>query len=57
MKGVDPATMETIMLPVDYDKVDRNRVVVAQPQASQLWDALRADQKIPASAKDSPTKG
>ncbi|MGW0389930.1 LCP family protein [Streptomyces sp. NPDC003042] len=57
MKGVDPATMETIMLPVAYDKVDRNRVVVAEPQASQLWEALRTDQKIPASAKDSPAKG
>ncbi|MDH6538387.1 LCP family protein [Streptomyces lavendulae] len=57
MKGVDPSTMETIMLPVDYDKVDRNRVVVAQEQASKLWEALRTDQKIPASAKDSPAKG
>ncbi|MFF3014106.1 LCP family protein [Streptomyces sp. NPDC057939] len=57
MKGVDPATMETIMLPVAYDKVDRNRVVVAEPQASQLWDALRTDQKVPAAAKDSPAKG
>ncbi|AYV26402.1 Putative transcriptional regulator YwtF [Streptomyces sp. ADI95-16] len=57
MKGVDPATMETIMLPVAYDKVDPNRVVVAQPQAGQLWEALRADQKIPASAKKSPATG
>ncbi|UQX03587.1 LCP family protein [Streptomyces sp. RerS4] len=57
LKGVDPGTMETIMLPVAYDKVDRNRVVVAQPQASLLWEALRTDQKIPALAKDSPAKG
>ncbi|MEV7521006.1 LCP family protein [Streptomyces sp. NPDC091371] len=57
MKGVDPATMETIMLPVAYDKVDKNRVVVAEPQATQLWEALRNDQKIPAAAKDSPAKG
>ncbi|MFB6619513.1 LCP family protein [Streptomyces sp. NPDC085524] len=57
MKGVDPDTMETIMLPVAYDKVDKNRVVVAEPQATQLWDALRKDEKIPASAKDSPAKG
>ncbi|MFI5619389.1 LCP family protein [Streptomyces sp. NPDC051567] len=56
MQGVDPATMETVMLPVAYDKVDRNRVVVAQPQADQLWEALRTDRKIPASAKDSPAK-
>ncbi|MEV6680198.1 LCP family protein [Streptomyces erythrochromogenes] len=57
MKGVNPETMETIMLPVAYDKVDPNRVVVAEPQATQLWDALRKDEKVPASAKDSPAKG
>ncbi len=57
MKGVNPETMETIMLPVAYDKVDPNRVVVAEPQATQLWDALRRDEKVPASAKDSPAKG
>ena len=57
MKGVDPDTMETIMLPVAYDKIDPNRVVVAEPQAGQLWEALRTDQKIPASAKNSPAKG
>ncbi|MEU3775574.1 LCP family protein [Streptomyces sp. NPDC032472] len=54
MKGVNPDTMETIMLPVAYDKVDPNRVVVAQPQAGRLWEALRTDQAIPADAKKSP---
>ncbi|MEV6953398.1 LCP family protein [Streptomyces sp. NPDC051183] len=57
MKGVDPETMETIMLPVAYDKVDKNRVIVAEPQAGQLWEALRNDKKVPDSAKDSPAKG
>ncbi|WUX19820.1 LCP family protein [Streptomyces sp. NBC_01439] len=57
MKGVDPETMETIMLPVAYDKVDPNRVITAEPQATQLWEALRNDQKIPASAKKSPATG
>ncbi|MFD6228797.1 LCP family protein [Streptomyces sp. NPDC060232] len=57
MKGVNPETMETIMLPVAYDKVDPNRVVAAEPQATQLWDALRKDEKVPASAKVSPAKG
>ncbi|MEV4193468.1 LCP family protein [Streptomyces toxytricini] len=57
MKGVNPETMETIMLPVAYDKVDPNRVVVAQPQAGMLWEALRTDQKIPAEAKKSPASG
>ncbi|MFD9335124.1 LCP family protein [Streptomyces sp. NPDC060028] len=57
MKGVDPDTMETIMLPVAYDKIDRNRVVIAEPQAGQLWEALRNDRKVPDAAKDSPAKG
>ncbi|MER5483169.1 LCP family protein [Streptomyces sp. NPDC002812] len=57
MKGVDPETMETIMLPVAYDKIDKNRVVAVEPQSGQLWDALRKDQPIPASAKKSPATG
>lgn len=57
MKGVDPDTMETIMMPVAYDKVDPNRVIVAEPQTGQLWEALRNDQPIPASAKKSPATG
>ncbi|MEU9136869.1 LCP family protein [Streptomyces sp. NPDC048404] len=57
MNGVDPATMDTIMLPVAYDKVDPNRVVAAEPQASTLWKALRTDSVIPESAKKSPATG
>ncbi|MGW0707251.1 LCP family protein [Streptomyces sp. NPDC002643] len=57
MNGVDPATMETIMLPVEYDKTDPNRVVAAEPQASTLWKALRQDKEIPESAKKSPATG
>ncbi|WP_328332622.1 LCP family protein [Streptomyces sp. NBC_00455] len=57
MKGVNPDTMETIMLPVQYDKVDPNRVVAAEPQATQLWKAIHTDTEIPASAKKSPAHG
>ncbi|MER6035925.1 LCP family protein [Streptomyces sp. NPDC001835] len=57
LNGVDPSTMETIMLPVAYDKVDPNRVVAAQPQANQLWKAIRSDAVIPESAKKSPATG
>ncbi|MFJ4714009.1 LCP family protein [Streptomyces sp. NPDC088785] len=57
LKGVDPETMETIMLPVAYDTVDRNRVVAAEPQATQLWKALRTGADIPESAKKSPATG
>ncbi|MCM1936718.1 LCP family protein [Streptomyces sp. G3] len=57
LNGVDPATMETIMLPVAYDKIDPNRVVAAEPQASTLWKAIRSDSEIPESAKKSPATG
>ncbi|MEE1737639.1 LCP family protein [Streptomyces sp. BE147] len=57
MNGVDPATMETIMLPVAYDKKDPNRVVAAEPQAGELWKAIRSDSTIPESAKKSPATG
>ncbi|MET9532309.1 MULTISPECIES: LCP family protein [unclassified Streptomyces] len=57
MKGVNPDTMETIMLPVAYDKVDPNRVVAAEPQATQLWKAIRTDFEVAASAKKSPAHG
>jgi LCP family protein required for cell wall assembly len=57
MNGVDPATMDTVMLPVTYDVRDPNRVVAAEPQASELWKAIRNDTPVPASAKQSPTNG
>ncbi|MFF9508493.1 LCP family protein [Streptomyces sp. NPDC014724] len=57
MNGVNPNTMETIMLPVAYDKQDPNRVVAAQPQAGELWKAIRNDGAIPESAKKSPATG
>ncbi|NWF29353.1 LCP family protein [Streptomyces sp. PKU-EA00015] len=57
MKGVDPASMETLMLPVRYDTQDPNRVVAAEPQATELWKAIRNDTAIPESAKKSPAQG
>ncbi|MFJ3336545.1 LCP family protein [Streptomyces sp. NPDC086766] len=57
LNGIDPATMETIMLPVKYDVRDPNRVVAAQPQAGRLWQALRKDEAVPESAKKSPAHG
>ena len=57
LKAIDPDTLQTLMLPVAYDTQDRNRVVAAQPQADELWKALRADKPVPASAKRSPATG
>ncbi|MGW2639752.1 LCP family protein [Streptomyces sp. NPDC001348] len=57
MNGIDPAAMETIMLPVRYDTQDPNRVVAARPQADRLWRALRTDGAVSASALKSPARG
>jgi anionic cell wall polymer biosynthesis LytR-Cps2A-Psr (LCP) family protein len=54
LKGLDPGSMETLMLPVRYDVQDPNRVVAAEPQATQLWKALREDRDVPEAAKKSP---
>ncbi|TRV76854.1 LytR family transcriptional regulator [Streptomyces sp. 130] len=57
MNGVDPDTMETIMLPVEYDKIDHNRVVAVKSRSDALWKAIREDAPIPESAKKSPALG
>ncbi|MFF5971412.1 LCP family protein [Streptomyces sp. NPDC012769] len=57
LNGVDPANMETIMLPVAYDKRDRNRVVAYEPHASRLWKAIREDLHIPDEVRKSPATG
>ncbi|MEU3449937.1 LCP family protein [Streptomyces thermolilacinus] len=54
MRGIDPVAMDTIMLPVSYDKADPNRVVPAEPQAGTLWKAIREDAPVPESARKSP---
>ncbi|WP_245240648.1 LCP family protein [Streptomyces spiramenti] len=44
---VDPDRLQTVTLPVGYDATDPNRVVPLEPQASGVWDALRADEPVP----------
>lgn len=57
LQGIDPASMDTVMLPVKYDVADPNRVVPAQPLADKVWEALRNDRPIPESARKSPAGG
>jgi LCP family protein required for cell wall assembly len=47
---IDARDVTMVVLPVDYDAADRNRVVPRQPQAGQVWAALRADRPVPRSA-------
>jgi LCP family protein required for cell wall assembly len=51
MKHIKSRDLDTVTLPVDYDAADPNRVVPKQPQAGQVWAALRGDRPIPPSAR------
>ncbi|MFD9127596.1 LCP family protein [Kitasatospora sp. NPDC059571] len=57
MRGLKSSSMDTLMLPVAYDRIDPNRVVPAEPQDQQLWQALRDDHAVPAAARKSPAHG
>ncbi|MET9292432.1 LCP family protein [Streptomyces sp. NPDC003077] len=52
--GIGSRNIHMVTLPVAYDPADPNRVLPLQKQTGQVWDALRQDKDIPASAvKDS----
>ncbi|MEU1286316.1 LCP family protein [Kitasatospora sp. NPDC005856] len=47
LKGIGPDRLSMVTLPVEAAPGDPNRVVPQQPQAGQVWTALRADQPFP----------
>ncbi|MFD5462273.1 LCP family protein [Kitasatospora sp. NPDC127059] len=47
LKGIGPDQLTMVTLPVVTAPGDPNRVVEQQPQAGNLWGALKADQSIP----------
>ncbi|MEN8650908.1 LCP family protein [Streptomyces sp. 21So2-11] len=54
LKGIGAGDMKMVTLPVQYDPADLNRVIPLERDSRQVWDALRLDKPIPASAtKDS----
>ncbi|MDQ0993059.1 LCP family protein [Streptomyces sp. V3I7] len=53
LKGIGPAHMTMVTMPVQYDPADPNRVLVRKAKARLIWHALEHDRPIPASA----TKG
>ncbi|MGP3924799.1 LCP family protein [Streptomyces sp. 8N616] len=53
LKDIGSGDLRMVTLPVAYDKADPNRVVPLDKQAREVWDALRHDRAVPASA----TKG
>jgi LCP family protein required for cell wall assembly len=50
LKGIGPGNMHMVTMPVIYDPADANRVLVEEAKARQVWDALKDDRPIPASA-------
>ncbi|MEU8763029.1 LCP family protein [Streptomyces sp. NPDC048659] len=50
LSGLGADDVHMITLPVEYDPVDPNRVVPLEAQSRQVWQALKADKAIPASA-------
>ncbi|WP_165984994.1 LCP family protein [Streptomyces sp. YIM 98790] len=57
LRGLEPEDLQLITLPVTTDPSAPNRVVPLEPQAGQVWDALRADRRVPASALRGPVAG
>ncbi|MFF7993095.1 LCP family protein [Kitasatospora xanthocidica] len=47
LKGIGPDQLDMVTLPVAAAPGDPNRVVAQQPQADQLWAALKADREVP----------
>ncbi|MFI2610565.1 LCP family protein [Kitasatospora sp. NPDC018619] len=47
LKGIGPDQLSMVTLPVETAPGDANRVVPLQPQAGQVWAALKADQPFP----------
>ncbi|MFJ6794345.1 LCP family protein [Streptomyces sp. NPDC091268] len=52
LKGIDAGNMQMITLPVATDPRDPNRVVALAKESKTVWDALLAEQPIPAEATE-----
>ncbi|MFE5828194.1 LCP family protein [Streptomyces erythrochromogenes] len=55
LKGIDTQDMQMITLPVTTDPIDHNRVAPLPRESKMVWDALSADQPIPAEATANST--
>ncbi|MFE7774515.1 LCP family protein [Streptomyces sp. NPDC057445] len=57
LKQLGADDVDMITMPVDYDKIDPNRVVPLEKQSKQVWTALAKDLPVPASAKKGTADG
>ncbi len=57
LKGIGPADVHMVTLPVVYDPANANRVLLDETKARQVWDAWRNDRPIPATATEGTAAG
>ncbi|MFD7443267.1 LCP family protein [Streptomyces sp. NPDC059909] len=57
LKGLGADSVTMVTMPVEYDKIDPNRVVPLKKQGKQVWTALKNDLPIPASATKDTADG
>ncbi|WP_320773550.1 LCP family protein [Streptomyces sp. CRN 30] len=57
LKGITPAKMNMVTMPVRYDPADANRVLVEETKAQQVWTALKNDRAIPGTATEGTAAG
>ncbi|MFI5801510.1 LCP family protein [Streptomyces sp. NPDC051561] len=52
LSGIGSKDMKVITLPIDYDAIDKERVIPLKDQSELLWLALRMDKPIPPSVTE-----
>ncbi|WP_369179248.1 LCP family protein [Streptomyces mutabilis] len=57
LKGIGPANMHMVTMPVVYDPADPNRVLLEKAKADQVWTALKNDKPVPDSATEGTATG
>ncbi|MEV8594849.1 LCP family protein [Streptomyces sp. NPDC052012] len=57
MKGISPANMHMVTMPVQYDPANPNRVLLQKKKADLVWEALKNDKPIPKSATQGTASG
>ncbi|CAL9559662.1 LCP family protein [Streptomyces sp. enrichment culture] len=57
LKGISPADMTMITMPVQYDPADLNRVLLDENKAQLVWTALKNDRPIPRAATTGTATG
>ncbi|WP_030170252.1 LCP family protein [Streptomyces sp. NRRL S-813] len=57
LKGISASHMNMVTMPVQYDPTNPNRVIIEKSKAQQVWDALKNDRPIPASATQGTATG